>query len=458
MDPKVELTDLRKQYKSFIDAATAKAAEYKGKDIPEAVAAEIDSTLGKADEVKARIGMVERLAAGQDYSSEPGDVKAAHLGWRDAGPTEGLAAIDSKSWRELEIDTVVIDPIFNMPVPTKRKVRFHVPLAVQAKGYAPAFEAYARRGYSNIGSADQKTLVEGTDQAGGFLVPEDYHVELIRKIATMATVRANARVVSTSRDIAKWPKVSYTADDRYTSGVRMTWTGESPASASTHRVVDPVFGLYAIPIHTAMASMPLSNDFLEDSAFDVVGVSSDMLAEAFALGENDAFINGSGSGRPAGLLSSVDGDGPASVVSGTAATLTADGLVDLAYALPAQYERNAKWYMAKSTEKAVRKLKSTDNEYLWPIVSSVGNFGPNPRDLLGFPTVREEAIPAVGAGTFPIIYGDMMGYLVVDRVGFSIQRLSELYAETNITLLLARKRVGGQAVEPWRLKVQKVSA
>jgi len=44
---------------------------------------------------------------------------------------------------------------------------------------------------------------------------------------------------------------------------------------------------------------------------------------------------------------------------------------------------------------------------------------------------------------------------VVDRVGLSIQRLDELYAETNQVLLLAKKRVGGQLVEAYRLSLLK---
>jgi HK97 family phage major capsid protein len=398
------------------------------------------------------------LIAGDNYLKEAQGPAAAHLGWRDSGPTEGMAAFDPQSWHELKMQVVERDPIYGIPVVVAKSVRFHVPEAVMAKGYSGAFEAYCRRGKANLGPQDSKTLVEGSDSAGGFLVPEDYHVELIKKIAALATIRANARIVSTSRDIAKWPKIQWTTDDLYTSGVRFTWTGESPASATAHRVTDPVFGMHSIPIHTAMASMPLSNDFLEDSAFDVVGVSSDLLSEAFALGENDVFVNGDGAGKPMGIVAQVDdagNNGPRSVKSGSAGTLMADGVIDLAYSLPAQYERNAKFFMRKSTEKVVRKLKDTTNEYLWPITGSLGVV---PRELLGYPTIREEFVPTLGANTYPIIFGDLNGYLIVDRVGFSIQRLSEIYAETNITLLLARKRVGGQTVEPWRIKVQKVSA
>ena len=208
-----------------------------------------------------------------------------------------------------------------------------------------------------------------------------------------------------------------------------------------------------------MASLPLSNNLIEDSAFDVMGVSSDLLAEAFALGEDDMFINGTGVSCPKGILQDIDeADGPAKVVSGSASALTADGLIELRYALPAQYERNAKWYMANSTAKAIRQLKeATTNAYLWPISAQVGGLGAVREELLGFPVVKDEFVPAIAANSYPIIFGDLMGYMIVDRVGFSLQRLSELYAETNITLLLARKRVGGQVVEPWRIKVQKVS-
>jgi len=289
------------------------------------------------------------------------------------------------------------------------------------------------------------------------LVPEDYHVELIKKVAGLTAIRPNARVVQTSRDVAKWPRVKYTTDDKYTSGVRLTWTGESPASSTTHRVTDPVFGLYVIPVHTAMASMPVSNDLIEDSAFDVVGISSDLIAEAFALGEDDAFLNGNGAARPMGLLSQVDGDGPASIVSGSGSALTADGILDLYFGLPAQYRAKAKWYMNSATQKAIEKLKDSQNRY---IISSLVNGSlatPQFDNIKGKPIQIDEFAPDIAANAYPLLFGDLNGYMICDRVGLSVQRLSEIYAETNVTLLLARKRVGGQLVESWRTRVQKVS-
>lgn len=457
---KEDVVKLQNAAAAALATAETIQAEWAGKSepMPAEVQTKVQEAFGLFDGYRAQLDLAQKSVEANSYLNDPANPRIDPAKWRKSAEGEGDADVDPKAFREIDVKTVRMDPIYGLPIVDSVKVRYHVPIVVQKKGYDSAFESYIRNGKNNMGPEDRKTLTEGSDSAGGFLVPEDYQTELIRKIATNATIRSRARVGTTNRDIAKWPKLNYSTDDKYTSGVRMTWTGETPTSNTQHRATDPQFGLYTIPIHTAMASMPISNDLIEDSAFDIVGISSDLMAEAFTLGENDAFINGSGVGRPMGILTQVDGDGPVSVKSGTASTLLADGLIDLVYALPAQYEANAALIFAKATEKIIRKLKDADNNYLWPVWPQMGNFAPAPKELLGFPTLRDEFMPAVGAGTYPIIFGDMRGYLVLDRVGISVQRLSELYAETNITLLLARKRLGGQTIEPWRIKVQKVSA
>jgi HK97 family phage major capsid protein len=447
---KMNANDLRGQYAAKVSEAKKIASEWIGREaeMPVDVADKITRILGEADTIRARLDAAEQLKASEEYLNSPMPPKVS---WRGAGPGEGDVDVDPKSWRSFK---VAING-------EEREVRYQVPLAVQKKGYSAAFEAYLRYGKAGIGPNDLKTLTEGADSAGGFLVPEDFQAELLKKIAAQAVIRANARVVQTSRDIVTWPRVNYTSDNKYTSGVRLTWTGEIPASATAHRVTEPIFGAVQIPVHTAMASIPLSNDLIEDSAFDVVGLSSSLLSEAFSVGEDDVFINGTGAGQPMGILAQVstsaEGTAPAYVVSGSASSLTANGLIDLAFSLPDQYDRNAKWYLNKSTEKVIRKLVgTTSGDYLFPTAQAGLNQRTAP-ELLGYPIVRCVHVPDVAANAYPIIFGDLSGYIIVDRVGLSIQRLSELYAETNITLLLARKRVGGYCAEPYRIRVQKVS-
>lgn len=454
MDTKIQ--QLKQLYAAKIaEAKTLASAE----NVTDEASQKIDKLLGEADVIKVQIVQQDRIAEGDKLANQPDDLKAAHLGWRQSGPNEGNVAVDPQAWRQVEIV---------LPTGKKSFIRFNVPLAVQAKEYPLAFEGYIRKGIDHVGANDRKTLTEGVDSSGGFWVPEAYQTEYLKKVATTAIIRSLARTLSTSRDHLKWPRMVYTTDDKYTSGVRLTWTGETPSSATAHRVTEPVSGLITIPVHTAMASMPISNDLLEDSAFDVMGISSDLMGEAFGLGEDDVFLNGNGVSKPMGIITRVDvgdtGEKVATVNSGDAGTLKADGLIDLFFGLPSQYRRNARFVMNSGSAKVARKLKDggTTGRYLWDAMQAP-NFGglssPVDQDsLLGKPVLYDEFMPDIAGNAYPILFGDFTGYFIVDRVGLSLQRLSELYAETNITLLLARKRVGGDVAQPWRFKAQKIAS
>jgi HK97 family phage major capsid protein len=452
-----DLATLRKQYAGYIKQAKKISEGHTGDDpLPQEDLDQIDGFLGKADELKIQIDLMQRVAEGDEFLNAGQGTQAAHLGWRESGPEEGIQPVDEKSWREIEVKVSPFETL---------TMRYFVPIPVDKKEYPSAFEAYLRKGMGQVGPQDRKTLQEAVDSAGGFLVPADAQGSILKKIATIASVRPRARRITTSRDLVTWPKLKWTTDDKYTSGVRLTWTGEQPSSSTAHRATDPVFDVEQIPVHTAMASLPLTNNVIEDSAFDIMGVCSDLMGEGFALGENDVFINGSGLNQPEGILTHPDASTVYSsppgiyVKSGSAATFTADGLIDLETQLPAQYERGSVFLMSKASKAVIRKLKSATEElYLYPYGTNIGQFGPIPESLLGYPIVKDEFMPAVGANAFPVILGDLNAYLIVDRVGFSMQVLRELYAETNVVVILARRRVGGQLIESYRLRTHKCEA
>jgi HK97 family phage major capsid protein len=456
-----QIAELAARAKSLLAECDAVVTEYDGKEMPKEVDNSLQGNLGEIDRIKTRLETLRQMDGNRAAFEELDELKGANAGWRPSAPGEGNEDVDEKSWREVEVPTMYVHPLYGF-MPGVKNVRYYVPLRVQKAGkdYDPAFESYLRKGFGRIGPNDQKTLTEGVDSAGGVLTPADVQGTLIKKMATIATVRMHARVIQTSRDIAQWPKLNYTTDDKYTSGVRVTWTGESPASSTSHRVTDPAFGIYNIPINTMMASMPVSRNLIEDAAFDVIGIATDLLAEAFALGENDKFWNGTGAGVPKGITASMaaTSGSPAADEIDWISSLGAANITDpkditsLIYALPAQYERNAKLFFRKATEKVIRELTDTGGMPIWPIVNMVGQLGVAPREILGFPTVRDEFVPAIAGDAYPAVFGDLSGYLVADRVGLTIERLNEVYAETNIHVLLGRKRVGGQVVEPWRIK------
>lgn len=82
-----------------------------------------------------------------------------------------------------------------------------------------------------------------------------------------------------------------------------------------------------------------------------------------------------------------------------------------------------------------------------------------PAAFLGVPILETENMPAVGATNYPLIYGDLRGYLIVDRVGMSVERVQDAdTAGKNKVAFFARRRLGGEVIEPYRIVAHQVSA
>lgn len=333
--------------------------------------------------------------------------------------------------------------------------------AIRQPAYKEAWFKYVSVGWAAMTGSEQKTLQEGSDSAGGFLVPEDVLNRVIMRQPTPTRVAGRVTSLNTSRDALTMPKVNYSTDDLYSTGIRVTWTGEVPSSSTVHRVTDPVFGSVRIPVYTAMLSEPVTNDLIEDSAVALEPWLEARFNETIDLLFDNMVLNGAGVGQPSGILVNPNAaNNPATVNTGDASALTGDGLIDLTEAVPEQYDENSVLVFNKTnTGKAIRKLKDGDGR---PLVSyGAGDFGlasGRYKEVNGYPYIWSGFMPNVGANTYPIIFGDLRGYYLVRRVGFSIQVLRELYAETNQILLLGRIRFGGLVAEDWRLKIQKVAA
>jgi HK97 family phage major capsid protein len=452
-----KIQQLKTEYTNLIATAEAKANALVGQEATAEASNEVNALLGQADVKLAQIETLRKIEEAKTRGNEIQPSVAATT-WRQAGPNEGQADFDAKAWREIKVETEF----------GTKTIRYNVPLAVahdgsdkQERNYKSAFEFYMRKSmHDPMGPQDAKVLSEGVDSSGGFFIPEDYHAEILKKTMGLTAIRPNARVVPTSRDMVRWPRINYTTDNIYTSPVRLTWTGEIPASASQHRVNEAVAGIYQIPVNTAMASVPITNDLIEDSAFDLQGIYTDLLSEAFALGEDNVFLNGTGGSQPLGIFANLDvaGSGMTSVTSKNSDhTLAGDDILKMYYGVPAQYRKNAKWFMNSTTMQDIELLQDQQLRYL---ISSLLNSSlqtPQFDNLKGKQVSIDEFMPGHAAtGNTPMIFGDMQGYLIVDRVGLSVQKIDQLYAELNQTLLLARRRLGGQLVEPYKLRALKM--
>jgi HK97 family phage major capsid protein len=194
--------------------------------------------------------------------------------------------------------------------------------------------------------------------------------------------------------------------------------------------------------HELYAMIDISEQNLEDSAFNLSAEIAAEATEQFAVAEGAAFVSGTGVGKPEGFMTNA---GVTSVNSGSASAITADGLLTLKHTIKTAYTRNASWALNRTTLSSVRKLKDTTNQYIWQSGLAAGK----PNTIDGDPYVEVPDMPSEGANTYPVAYGAFStAYALVDRIAMSMLRDPYTQATSGNIRFLFRRRLGGMVVQP----------
>lgn len=173
-------------------------------------------------------------------------------------------------------------------------------------------------------------------------------------------------------------------------------------------------------------------------------------AESFGRAESAAFVNGDGVGKPKGIMAAAG----IATLSGGAGTITVASLIEAYHAIPTVYAQNAVWVMNRTT---LAKLRTYFNGMGEPLLlDSISEKAPT--TLLGRPVVEAPDMPNMTAGATPILFGDLSGYRIVDRVGLAIMRDPFSLATKGQVRFHARKRVGADLTHPDRFVKLKVAA
>ncbi len=282
----------------------------------------------------------------------------------------------------------------------------------------------------------RNALSEGVDSEGGYLVPDEFEATLVTSLADENVMRSIAKVIQTTSGDRKIPVVS-------THGAA-SWLDEGKAMTESDEVFDQV-SLSAFKLGTFLK---ISEELLQDAAFNVEAYLADEFARRIGAAEEEAFIAGDGRGKPTGIFAATGG-APSPVTTAKATDITADELIDLHYALRAPYRKNATWLMNDATVKTVRKLKDSTGQYLWQPALTLGA----PDTILGRPVATSAFVPEIKAGAKSVAFGDFSYYWIADRQGRSFKRLNELFATSGQVGFLATQRVDGKLILPEAIQV-----
>lgn len=301
--------------------------------------------------------------------------------------------------------------------------------------------------------SDVKAMVEGTNSAGGQLVIPQYAEQLIQ----LRVAQTVSRLITPSIQVNS-SSLTFISQ---TGGLTMGWTAELAEKPSA----DMTFSQYIVSVFTGAGLAWVSNQLLQDAGNGQLGGPStgidalilQELARRFAILEELAVINGSGTGQPLGILNT------SGVNATSATTATVSGVLNSILTGITNVQTNYKgdpnaivmhprtWaYLVGGQESA------SPTTYL---VGPPGGVGRRPSDplpgsaipgrvagsIFGYDVYLSANIPTNLGGTTnqsAIIVGNFNEALFLDRQGFTVDTSEHVGFTTNQTVFRGEGRTG----------------
>ena len=332
--------------------------------------------------------------------------------------------------REAEMDKMlsmpVNSPITGKPYSDKEEVK----TGRASNEYKNSMLKALRTNFKQI----DDVLQEGVDEQGGYLVPEEYDRRLIDVLTEENIMRGLATTITTSGE----HKINIAATKPAAS-----WIEEGGALTFGDATFDQIY-LDAYKLHVAIK---ITEELLYDNAFNLENYIITQFGKALANAEEDAFLNGDGTGKPTGIFHPTTGG----QIYGTTAKdkIATDDIISLIYSLKRPYRKNASFIMNDQTLCDLRKLKDNNGQYLWQPSVQMGE----PDRILGYAVRTSQFAPTAAAGKPLMAFGDYSYYNIGDRGTRSFAELRELFAGNGMIGYVAKERVDGKLVLPEAIKV-----
>jgi HK97 family phage major capsid protein len=267
---------------------------------------------------------------------------------------------------------------------------------------------------------EKRSLSKTTLAAGAALVPTDFADQLLEALAFWGPLgRLASEFKTASGDDLPVPIDS-------TQGTA-SWVAEAGAGTPS----DEAFSQVTFHAYRGTTSVVVSEELLADGRFDLDVFLASKLGKRISLLEESAFVNGSGSGQPTGILPALT---VVTALPGNSTTFDWPSLVALVFAVPSQFRPSSSFIMSDGARKNVALLR--DSQGL-PLVAG--------DTLLGYPMFVSPDMPAPAANAKSVMFGSWPDAYGVRRVAeLGLQRLTEIRSATGQVEFRLVERVDGQ--------------
>lgn len=275
--------------------------------------------------------------------------------------------------------------------------------------------------------------------AGGTFVPQAFYPDLLESEKAWGDL---LNIVGTIKSDNGAPTKYAMSND--TGSVMFE---ETEGTADANATQDPV--LTGALITTSLLSCPpilVGWAELQDSEFDITEFVKNILGKRYFRSLSAMCVNGSTSGNIASILTGVAAASP--VTTATAGTTVYSDIAALYGKLDPAYEPNSTFAMNNTTRAALLGEVDTLGRPLFLVAPTAGSAAFS--TLLGRPVAIVQALPNIGAGAYPILFGDFKaGYLLKTvNPGLGINILRELYAAQFAVGFIPFARAGSAFIAP----------
>lgn len=248
-----------------------------------------------------------------------------------------------------------------------------------------------------------------TDANGGFMVPLTLDPAiLLTSDGSINPLRQISRVVQTVTD--QWQGVT-------SAGVTAEWKAEGSETADASPIVDDA----PIPVHFGDAFVQYSFEVGMDAPRFLDELTKVLLDGADQL-QATAFTTGTGTGQPKGFVTALAGTSSEINTGGTEAIIAADAYT-LQNALPPRFQGNAKWVANIATINTFAQFETAAGALKFP---EVRNNQLLRKPLLELSNMDGSINAAVTANNYVMAYGDWSNFVIVDRIGTTLELIPNL--------------------------------
>lgn len=283
-----------------------------------------------------------------------------------------------------------------------------------------------------FGAAAEQRAQTVTTTAGGYLIAAEFSNRLEKSLLHFGGMLQEADVIDTDTGAAlSWP----TYDDTAQTGAILAIN----TAVSNQDITFGTMTLDAYKYSSKQVLVPV--ELMQDSAFDINAVVADALGERLGRILNTHFTTGTGSSQPNGVATAA-GTGKTGTTGQTTTVIYGD-LVDLYHSIDIAYRSDAKWMMADSSVKVIRKLVDGNSLPLWQPSIQAGV----PDMIFGKPIVVNNDVATMAASAKSILFGNFKKYKVRRVKDITLLRLNERYAEAHQVGFLAFARFDGDLLD-----------